>query len=381
MATEQLELPAERRVPGTPGTRRRGHRARRREAVAGWLFTAPAIVALIVFLVVPIIMAAWVSISDWSGIGGPFSSGVHSVGAANYAALLTRPGLAQQQLGLSIRDNLYYVLFVVPLQTVLALLLAIVVSRKALRGRGFFRTAFYFPSVTSSVAVSMIFLFLFADSGVINGALAYLGVHGPNWFSDPNGLLQMIAHGLGIGAPSALTHHGLLGVPWSQWLAGPSVAMCTLIVLAIWTTSGTFMLLFLPALYNISEQIEEAAIVDGAGPWTRFRRITLPLILPALFLVLTLGLIGTWQVFDQVFLITQGNPVNTTLTPAYLAYQTSFGNAQWGQGAAIAFILFGIIVVFTVVQRLILRERGSLTKALGQSARFRHARGDGGWPQ
>lgn len=333
------------------------------------------------FLVVPIIMAAWVSISDWNGIGGPFSSSVHSVGAANYAALLTQPGLAQQDLGLSIRDNLYYVLFVVPLQTALSLLLAIVVSRKALRGRGFFRTAFYFPSVTSSVAVSMIFLFLFADSGVINGALGYLGVHGPNWFNDPNGLLQMIAHGLGITAPAALTHHGLLGVPWSQWLAGPSVAMCTLIILAIWTTSGTFMLLFLPALYNISEQIEEAAIVDGAGPWTRFRRITLPLIRPAMFLVLTLGLIGTWQVFDQVFLITQGNPAETTLTPAYLAYQTSFSSQEWGQGAAIAFILFGIIVAFTLVQRLILRERGSLTSALRQGTRFTQQRGDGGWPQ
>jgi multiple sugar transport system permease protein len=359
MATRQVALPEQQRQ--APRRTPRGLNARGREAAAGWLFIAPAIAALVVFLLVPIVMAAWVSISDWSGIGGPFSSGVHSVGMANYEALLTQPGLQQQDLGLSIRDNLYYVLLVVPLQTALALLLAIVVSRKALHGRGFFRTAFYFPSVTSSVAVSMIFLFLFADSGVINGALGYLGVHGPNWFSDPNGLLQMTAHGLGIRAPAALNNHGLLGVAWSQWLAGPSVAMCTLIVLAIWTTSGTFMLLFLPALYNISEQVEEAAIVDGAGSWTRFRRITLPLIRPALFLVLTLGLIGTWQVFDQVYLITQGNPAQTTLTPAYLAYQVSFNNQQWGQGAAIAFILFGIIVVFTVLQRLVLRERSSVT--------------------
>jgi multiple sugar transport system permease protein len=363
MATRQLALPARRRAPEGA---RRGHRARRQEAIAGWLFTSPAVLALIVFLVVPIVMAGWVSVSDWSGIGGPFSAGVHAVGLANYKALLTQPGLAQQNLGLSIRDNLYYVLLVVPTQTALALLLAIVVSRRALRGRGFFRTAFYFPSVTSSVAVSMIFLFLFADSGVINGALGYLGVHGPAWFTDPNGLLHMILQGIGIKAPAVLAGHGLLGVSWWDWLAGPSVAMLTLIILAVWTTSGTFMLLFLPALYNISEEIEEAAIVDGAGPWTRFRRITLPLIRPALFLVLTLGLIGTWQVFDQVFLITQGNPAGTTLTPAYLAYQVSFSNQQWGQGAAIAFILFGIIVVFTVLQRFILRERGSVTQARGR---------------
>lgn len=334
--------------------------------MAGWLFTTPAVAALIVFLVVPIVMAAWVSVSDWNGIGGPFSAGVHAVGLANYKALLTQPGLAQQDLGLSIRDNLYYVLLVVPVQTALALLLAIVVSRKALRGRGFFRTAFYFPSVTSSVAVSMIFLFLFADAGVVNGALGYLGVHGPQWFSDPNGLLHMLLQGIGIKPPATLTGHGLLGVSWWDWLAGPSVAMVTLIILAVWTTAGTFMLLFLPALYNISEEIEEAAIVDGAGPWARFRRITLPLIRPALFLVLTLGLIGTWQVFDQVFIITQGNPAETTLTPAYLAYQVSFNNQQWGQGAAIAFILFGIIVVFTVLQRVVLRERGSVTQARGR---------------
>lgn len=366
MATRQLAPPAERRGPGTRQRARRGNRARRRERAAGWLFTAPAIVALIVFLVVPIAMAAWVSVSDWSGIGSPVSAGVRPVGMANYEALLTQSGLAQQDLGLSIRDNLYYVLFVVPLQTALALLLAIVVSRKALRGRGFFRTAFYFPSVTSSVAVSMIFLFLFADTGVINGALGYLGARGPSWFSDPNGLLHMVAQGAGITPPTALTRHGLLGLSWWGWLAGPSVAMVTLIILAIWTTSGTFMLLFLPALYSISEEIEEAAIVDGASAWTRFRRITLPLIRPALFLVLTLGLIGTWQVFDQVFLITQGNPAGTTLTPAYLAYQVSFGDQQWGQGAAIAFILFAIIVIFTVLQRLVLRERGSATWARGR---------------
>jgi multiple sugar transport system permease protein len=352
--------------PGERGARR-GGLARRREAAAGWLFTAPAIVLLVVFLLVPILMAAWVSISDWGGIGSPLSAGVRSVGLANYQALITQPGLPQQDLAMSLRDNLYYVLLVVPLQTALALFLALVVSRKALRGRGFFRSAFYFPSVTSSVAVSIVFLFLFADSGVINGLLGYLGVHGPNWFSDPQGLLHMILSGLGVTrSPALLAQHGLLGMSWWNWLSGPSVAMMTLIILAIWTTAGTFMLLFLPALYDISGDIEEAALVDGAGSWTLFRRVTLPLIKPALFLVLTLGLIGTWQVFDQVFLITQGNPAGTTLTPAFLAYQVSFGNEQWGQGAAIAFILFAIIIVFTLLQRAALRERRGASAARGR---------------
>jgi multiple sugar transport system permease protein len=322
--------------------------------------TAPAIVLLVVFLVAPIAMAAWVSLSNWTGIGSPFASGVSSVGFKNYQALLTQPGLPQQQLGESIRNNLYYVIFVVPIQTALALGLALVVSRKRLAGRGFFRTAYYFPSITSSVAISVIFLYIFGSTGVVNALIGSFGVHGPNWFNDPSGVLQLLYSGLGVTqAPAALANHGFLGLPWWQWLSGPSVAMIALIVLAIWTTSGTFMLIFLPAIYAIPAELEEAAIMDGANTWQRFWRVTFPMLKPALFLVLTLGLIGTWQVFDQVYLISQGNPAGTTLTPAYLSYLTSFGNQQWGQGAAIAFILFAIIVVFTVLQRLAIKDRGA----------------------
>jgi multiple sugar transport system permease protein len=320
--------------------------------------TAPVIVLLLVFLVVPIAMAAWVSLSNWTGIGSPFSSDVSSVGLRNYQALLTQPGLPQQQLGESLRNNLYYVLFVVPVQTALALGLALAVSRKRLAGRGFFRTAYYFPSITSSVAVSIIFLYIFGSTGVVNALVGYLGAHGPNWFNDPSGVLQLAYSGLGVTqAPAALANHGFLGLPWWQWLAGPSVAMVAIIVLAVWTTSGTFMLIFLPAIYAIPSDITEAAIMDGANAWQRFRKITLPMLRPALFLVLTLGLIGTWQVFDQIYLMSQGNPAGTTLTPAFLSYLTSFQDQQWGQGAAIAFILFALIVVLTIVQRLIISER------------------------
>lgn len=318
----------------------------------------PAIVLLLVFLVAPIAMAAWVSLSDWTGIGSPFASGVSSVGPRNYEALLTQPGLSQQQLGESLRNNLYYVIVVVPAQTALALGLALAVSRKRLAGRGFFRTAYYFPSITSSVAVSVIFLYIFGSTGVVNALIGYLGARGPDWFNDPSGVLRLLYSGLGITQPpAALANHGFLGLPWWQWLAGPSVAMIAIIVLAIWTTSGTFMLIFLPAIYAIPAELEEAAIMDGANAWQRFWRVTFPMLKPALFLVLTLGLIGTWQVFDQIYLMSQGNPAGTTLTPAYLAYVASFGDQQWGQGAAIAFILFAIIVAFTVLQRLVLRDR------------------------
>jgi multiple sugar transport system permease protein len=127
--------------------------------------------------------------------------------------------------------------------------------------------------------------------------------------------------------------------------------------MAVFTTSGTFMLLFLAALQNLGGDITEAAMMDGASAWQRFWRITLPQLRPTLFTVLTLGLIGCWQVFDQIYTGTRGAPGKTTLTPAYLSYQTSFVNQEWGQGAAIAFILFVIIVVFTLFQRWVLRER------------------------
>jgi multiple sugar transport system permease protein len=332
--------------------------ARGREAAAGWLMSAPVIVLLLVFLVAPIAMAAWVSVSDWNGIGSPFASGVHAVGGRNYAALLTQPGLPQQQLGESLRNNVYYVIIVVPVQTALALGLALIVSRKRLAGRGFFRTAYYFPSMTSSVAVSILFLYIFGTAGVMNAIIGDLGGQGPNWLDDPNGVLHIVLSGLGVStAPGALASHGFLGVSWWDWLAGPSVAMVAIIALAIWTTAGTFMLIFLPAIYAIPSDITEAAIMDGANAWQRFRKITLPMLRPALFLVLTLGLIATWQVFDQIYLMSQGNPAGTTLTPAFLSYLTSFSNQQWGQGAAIAFILFAIIVVLTIVQRLIISER------------------------
>lgn len=117
------------------------------------------------------------------------------------------------------------------------------------------------------------------------------------------------------------------------------------------------MLLFIAALQNLSGDVTEAAIMDGANGWQRFWQVTLPQLRPTLFTVLTLGLIGCWQVFDQIYTGTQGAPGKTTLTPAYLSYQSSFVNQEWGQGAAIAFILFVIIVVLTLLQRWVLRER------------------------
>lgn len=325
-----------------------------------WLFVSPVIVVLGLFLVVPILMALWVSLSDWNGQGSPFSSGVHFDGAGNYEQIVTEPGLAQSDFMTSLRNNAYYVLFVVPLQTALALGLALLVNGRRLKGKGFFRTAYYFPAVTSSVAISVVFLFIFSSSGVVNSLLAKIGVDGPAWFADPRGIIHLALGALGVNTdapPAALADTTVGGLSLWDWISGPSVAMTAVIALVVWTTAGTFMLMFLAALQDIPLEVEEAAEIDGTGRWQRFRHVTLPMLKPTLFLVLTLGLIGTWQVFDQIYVMSKGAPAKTTLTPAFLSYQSSFTDNEWGQGSAIAFILFAIIVAMTLLQRFILRDK------------------------
>jgi len=330
-------------------------RIRGHQAAAGWLFLAPVIVILGVFLVLPIAAAAWVSFSDWNGNGSPLGANAHFVGLDNYRHLLTTPGLDQNNFGTSLRNNLYYVVLVVPIQTAVALFLAVLVNRRV-KLAGFFRTAFYFPSVTSSVAITVLFLFLFSPTGVINKLLSYLGATGPSWLYDPRGLFHVILDQFGVHQSSSLANRIFLGVSYWDWLSGPSIAMCVFIVMAVFTTSGTFMLLFLAGLQNIDDSVNEAAALDGASEWRKFRHITVPMIRPTLFTVVTLGLIGTWQVFDQIYVWTKGSPSNTTLTPAFLSFNSSFNSNNWGVGAAIAFILFAIIVFFTIASRLLTRS-------------------------
>ncbi|MGL4172751.1 MAG: carbohydrate ABC transporter permease [Actinomycetota bacterium] len=337
---------------------RRVGSSRRGEARSGWLFLSPVLLLLALFLIGPILLAFWVSLSDWSGRGSPLAGDVNFVGLENYADLLTGEGIAQRDFGTAMRNNLWYVLLVVPTQTALALWLAVMVTRKNIRGRGFFRTAFYFPSVTSAVASTVLWLFLFSSTGTVNKILSWIGLTGPNWFNDSGGVIHNGLRRIGVEeGPTALTESSFLNVTWWDWFAGPSVAMFALILLVIFTTSGTFMLLFMAALQSLPEDIDEAAFVDGAGAGTRLFRITLPQIKPTIFTVLTLGLISSWQVFDQIYTATQGEPGKTTITPAYLSYSTAFNEQEWGRGAAISFILFLVIVAFTVGQGWLLRDR------------------------
>lgn len=326
--------------------------------IAGWIFVSPVIIILGVFLVVPVLMALWVSFSNWTGRGSPFSPDISWVGLANYSAILTEGGLATRDFGVALRNNAYYVLFVVPLQTIISLMLATFVNQRIMRARGFFRTAFYFPSVTSSVAITVLWLFLFSFTGPVNNVLSWFGANGPNWFQDPRGIIHILLNALGMSSPpESLISTSFLGLSSWEWLAGPSIAMFAFILMAVFTTSGTFMLLFIAALQAIGNETEEAGMMDGANTWQRFYFITVPMLKPTIFTVVTLGLIGCWQVFDQIYTGTQGGPAKTTLTPAYLSFNSAFNNQKWGQGAAIAFLLFLIIVCFTLLQRLWLGDK------------------------
>lgn len=340
------------RVGRTPDRRRR--KIRGRQGIGGWLFVSPAFLILVLFLILPILLAVYVSFTSWNGLSNPLSGGAKWVGLGNYTNLLGHDSLTRLNFATSVRNTLYYVLFVVPLQTILALVLAVLVNNRWLKGRGFFRTAFYFPSITSSIAITLVFIFLFQPSGAVNRLLSLVGVNGPNWLIDTDGVFHNVLSLFGVDSAPGWAKHQFLSLSWWDWLAGPSVGMCVIIILNIWTTSGTFMLMFLAALQNISDEVDEAAEIDGASAFQRFRLVTVPLLRPTLVLVLTLGLIGTWQVFDQIFLLGSNN--QTVISPAYLSYQVSFQNSDFGTGAAIAFLLFLVIVVLTVLQRTLLPE-------------------------
>jgi len=347
-------------VPGPAGRRRRNRTSRihGRQGLAGWLFVMPALLGLGTFLLLPILLALWVSFRDWSGLA-PLDTSTPA-GLDNYRDLLVKSGIVQSDFAKSLRNNLYYVLGVVPAQTALAFFLAVVVNAKLLKGKTFFRTAFYFPSVTSSIAVAFIFVFLFSPTGVVNVLLSALlpGSVETVWLNEPDGVFHVVLGWLGVDTPPGLlADHRFMGLSYWDWLSGPSLALLTIMALATWTTIGTFMLMFLAGLQNIPEDLDEAALIDGASPRQRFFRITVPLMRPTLFLVLTLGIIGTWQVFDQIYAMTSGGPQKATLTPAYLIYRDGFENSAMGRAAAIAFIVFAIILVFTGIQRFVLRGR------------------------
>jgi len=330
---------------------------KRSDAIAGYTLVAPAVIILFLFLIVPLIMAFYFSFTDWSG-SRPLDEpdAYEFVGFDNYEKWIVN-GRRVDDFYRAVRNTLYYVMGVVPIQTMLALTLAVIVNQRWLRAKGFFRTAFYFPSITSSIVVSFIFLFLFSGGGPINAILGAIipDYEAVSWTTNNDGLFHLFLEQFGVTRQTVgeWARTEILDIRIWDWIAGPSVALTTIMALAVWTTTGTLMVVYLAALQNIPSSVYEAAEVDGATSWSMFRYITLPLLRPTTFFVITLGLIGTFQVFDQIYVLQNDQTGRTTTSVAYLVYSTAFEGTSpnLAEASAIAIVLFVIIGVATILQR------------------------------
>lgn len=330
---------------------------RREELYTGIVLLLPAFVILFGFLVLPLLIAFFFSLTDWNGIR-PLNqpNAYEMVWFENYYDLLI-DSRRVDEFYTALKNTLYYTLGVVPLQTILALVLAVIVNQRWLKAKGFFRTAFYFPSISSSIVVSIIFIFLFSTGGPINSMIStvFPGYQPVVWLDDPTGLIHGLLGTIGITRDTVpfLRDTELFRISLWDWLSGPSVTMTTIMLLNVWTTIGTMMVIYLAALQGIPPSVYEAAQVDGATGWQTFRKITVPLLRPTTFFVVTIGMIGSFQVFDQVYVISKGEPQDTTLTIAYLVYRSAFDaqRAEMGMATATAIALFVIIFAFTMLQR------------------------------
>jgi multiple sugar transport system permease protein len=332
--------------------------ARRQESITGLAFMAPAFLILFVFLILPLFVAFFFSLTDWNG-RTPLTrpDAYQFVGLRNYEQLLIE-GRRVSDFYNALKNTLYYVIGVVPTQTVIALGLATIVNQRWLRFRGFFRTAYYFPSITSSIVISMIFLFMFSNTGPVNGLLSSIipGYTAVNWLSNNDGVFHNFLGLFGITRATAgeWASTEIFRIRIWDWISGPSVSMLTIMVLAIWTTIGTLMVIYLSALQGISSSVYEAAQVDGATAWQQFRFITLPLLRPTTFFVITVGLIGTFQVFDQIYVLRNDTTRGSTMTVAYLVYDFAFGSQtdpRMDRATATAITLFVLIFIATIIQR------------------------------
>ena len=283
----------------------------RRIDLIGYLFISPWLIGFVLFTLGPFLASLFLSFTNWQVVGR-----WNIVGLANYAKLLS----GQDNIFLeALRVTFIYSIIRVPLSQIIALALATLLNQR-IKARPFFRTIFYLPAVTDSAAMAYLWATVFSSqSGFVNNLLAVFGIQGPNW---------------------------LYSVEWSLY---------TLIIISLWNV-GTSMLIYLAALQGVPESLHEAAMIDGAGVWARFRHVTVPMITPAIFFNVVLGFIGSFQVFTAAFIITNGGPgYSTTFYILYL-YRTAFLDLQMGYASALAWILFLIILTLTVIQMTLSRR-------------------------
>lgn len=275
------------------------------EVISGYLFILPNFVGFFVFLIIPIFMGLYISLTNYDGF-----KKMDFVGLQNYIDMFS-----DCYFLVSLKNNVVYTLVTVPITIICSLLLAVAVN-SVKKCSGVFKTIFFFPYITSMVAVGIIWsLLLNPTSGPVNGFLMSIGV------TDPPG-----------------------------WLLSTTWALPAVMMVSIWKMSGYYMIIFLGGLQGISKQLYEAAEIDGAGRMKKFFNITLPLLSPTTFMVVILQIIGSFQVFDLISIMTEGGPGRSTNVLVYRIYQEGFKYAHFGYASAEAYFLFAIILIVTGIQ-------------------------------
>ncbi|OLP46613.1 carbohydrate ABC transporter permease [Rhizobium oryziradicis] len=269
----------------------------------GLVYLSPYIVGLLVFTALPFVVSFYLSFTDYNLMSAPVFTGL-----ANYIKLFT----ADRTFRKSLSVTLFYVLLTVPLKLIFALFIAVILNYR-LKFINFFRTAFYVPSILGgSIAIAVMWRYIFADTGIVNMALTSMGFEAVNWFGDPTN------------------------------------ALFTITLLRLWQF-GSAMVIFLAALQSVDKSLYEAAAIDGANRWRAFVHITLPLITPVIFFNLIMQMVQAFQEFNGPYIITQGGPLKSTyLLPLYI-YDEAFKRFDMGYASAIAWVLFAIIMVLTVI--------------------------------
>jgi multiple sugar transport system permease protein len=276
-----------------------------RQWLTAYLFIAPWLIFPLVFIAGAIVLAFYFSLTNYDLLSDPVF-----VGLDNY-----KKAMSDESFLHALRNVATYTAVVVPSQTFIGLVMAAILNQK-LPWRRFFRVAWYLPCVASSVVTTLIFMWLFLPDGFINAALNFVGIN-----------LRI------------------------NWLGDEATALPSIMFMNIWATAATFMLIFLAALQDVPGPIYEAADLDGAGPVRQFFQITIPLMRPAIFLVVLLGTIGCFQLFDQVKIATNGGPNEATLTVTYLLWRQGFRDLNMGYASAMGVILFVVIFTVSLVQR------------------------------
>ncbi|BAZ51117.1 binding-protein-dependent transport systems inner membrane component [Nostoc sp. NIES-4103] len=278
------------------------------ENLAGYLFMTPTILVVGTFVVLPILYAVFLSLHKVQLLGG---IEYKFIGFRNFTRLIE-----DEQVGIALKNTVEYVAIVVPTQTVLALILAVTLNA-GIRGKNWWRILYFLPTVTSSAVLTLIFMWIYNTDGLLNHILAFVGL------------------------------------PTYNWLGDPAVALKGIMMMNVWSTAPFFMVIYLAALQDIPQKLYEAAELDGANWWQQFVYITIPLLEPVTFFIVAIGVIGTFQLFDQSYIFSggTGGPNNATLTLVLLIYQAVFRNLQMGYAAAIAFLLAVVIIAITLIQR------------------------------